>query len=719
MTKWFLLAFILILASVSLATEVIVTPINDTYVCNNCGSPNIHNDSPSALHGNSTFLVFDTDGGAASLQNFIKINFTQYQTRIIKAAYFRATNIVNGSCAAGTNNIEFMNVDNWADQITFAQRPIPSLRKNLSTYNAIGNQNQALNSTQFNISIPEFIADLYDDSITSFYIEGISTGGCSVVNTSITVDSIEGSTPETFRFDLVDFQNATVLGTDVTFVFFDFESGTASTTGFSGADFSYDVVNNIFQPLRPAVVTGSALSLTAANNLQLLDCASYAPFSFNQFSNLNVPSGTYDVICFDLSSEHNGHQFYGAIKLINNTNVRNGANPEADFHYALYSSELTTISNFTFSPDPPQGSRNLTVSWTSSQPTTSILRFRFRTLPNGLFTAYSTIFGDQNFTTSHSVIINKQFMLYPAAYEMFAQGTTSGNVTFNGATQTFSTSAFQEEISDIKTGINILVTDESNVPIRAFVSIDGLAPVQTHQVNVNTSQFGFVEVASFQGFGTGAHNFSVTKEGRGSQNFSIAVVSEPVFRTVKLLPEFACIKVGTFSTNTSCVQNGASGSIQHDFPALNVTSFYCQFDSSLCFTFDANGTCVQHPLGGWNQFACLDGFHPAGFAINGTVTIGQGPTDQVALGNIVDAVAGTFGISGQSLLAFLAITVSITVGFLGGIYTKNPQAVVIGFVGMLLAFTIVQWLEWWMLGILALIAAGVFAFGMQKVTTGA
>jgi hypothetical protein len=622
--------------------------------------------------------------------------------------------------AGGSQKIRWVSKDNWYDGMNFTQSPITAgsfSHFNLSTVTISVNAS-FVNSSFFDLTLPVVMDDFYDTMQSTLFINAFN-GTCGGLGAYIAVDSREGSEPPELVLNVVDFLNATILGTDVPVTYFDFESGLASTSSFAQADFSYDAGTNTLTPLVPAVFASTAeSSYTAANNLQNHDCGgTYGnSYSTTPITSLNPVPDFYDVVCFNLSSQHNGFQFYGAIKILNNTNVRSGASEEFDFHWAMYSSSLTTMSNFTYSPEPPQANRNLTVSWTTTQPTDSVVRFRFRTLPSGNYGSWITV-NKTELVQSHFVIISKNFMIYPAEYQIYATGTTGDNVTFTGAIQSFQTVAFQEEAGDFSDGVHIIVTDEANAPLRAFVSIDGLAAIATRQIQTS-GQYGFSEVASFFGFGAGLHNFTVSRDGRATQNFSINVVSEPVFRTVKLLPEFACIKVGEFQTNTSCVNYGASGQLQSNYPNLNITSFYCQYDSSLCFLFDANLTCVGN-RGGWNLYACVDGFHPAGFPVNSSVPLGTVPSDQVQqLTDIPDAIAGIFGTTGAALLGFVAIIISIAVGVMSGITTRSGIAIPIGFAGMLFAFALVGWLDWWIFAIFAIISAAIAASSMSKTSGG-
>lgn len=719
MSKLYLAAIFLFMLAISpvFAVTTLNTsfPLQDTWNPNGGGLPtcNAVDTNASLAHGNETRVELNCNAGdLTKWRAMFQYDFNSVLTRIITQANWTVAKTI-AQCASGSWNISQSYNNSWDE--TQVVQP-------LSVVGRIGTLSigaTTIQSYTMNLSTNDSLAmsSLYNNpsSLSSFQSIPLSLG-CAGAGDSENIGSKEGTdTPAYWSFTLSDFDTAQILGTDVGTTYFDFESGTASSSSFAQADFSYNSGTNTLTPIVPAKFASQTSGNDPSNTLSTKNCAAFAPFSTSAISSLNPVPNFFDEICFNLSSQHGGRQFYGAIKILNNTNIRGGVSPEFDFFYAVYSSESTAFSNFTYSPDPPQASRNLTVSWTTSQATEGTLLFRFRTLPSGSYGSIITV-TNSTIGTFHSVVIPDTFMVFPAEYLLFAQGTTSSNVTIIGQTQSFQTSAFQLNVQELTNGLHVITTDTVGNNIVAFVQLDSNPAVQTVTIQTNSSITGHVNVASFYGIPLGVHNITVSKDGYITKNQTINVNTDPFFVTVKLT-KTQCFQVISTQTNTSCVAAFPAVIQSYLNQGANITSFYCAFNSNGCATFDSNGVCIQQHLGAWEGFACLDGFHPAGFPVNATVPVGQTPTDFTGTG-VADIVGSAIGTSGGVVLGVAALIISMLFALFAGIKTHSDTMIGIAFAGSLIFFYIARWLDWWVAaGFVIITAALVSQFTKKTVTS--
>lgn len=658
-------------------------------------------------YGNCGIMLTKADSLNNRLATYLLFNISTLTNRIITSANL---SVGTNTVPAGTCNYTIYTNSN----VTWNET---NLSGTYPTNNSIFESTTRLNiSLKASISTSEnfignptkqaLIKNIYfnTNNLLTLVIDDIPIQTCITGDTMIySKEEGSGAYPPTLNFTVADYHTQLVQGTDITTLYYDFDTKTGSVSPMPFYDFSYDSTTGVLTPHNAnQVFIGTEMNQN--NTLDVVNCANEQGFySSSAISQLNNPMGSYDLYCFDLSSSHAGKAFYGAIKLINNTNVRGGATPEFDFFASMYSPLFTQFTNFLVTPSPASAGRNLTFAWATTTPLTTILRYQIFDPFTNTTSAVNTIFGNQNLSTNHLVSIDAS-ELYRGGLTLtyFVVGQNAFNNTYASSSFSVLLSDFQEQLVERTSGINFLITDEFNLPLRAFVSLDRISPISTSYVATNNTA-GYAFVASFFGFGLGQHNVSVTADGYSAKNFSINVVAEPFFLTVKMSPFQSCKFIT--EVNTVDGSNGCESAVRnslHLYPQLNITSWYCIFDQAGCLTFDVNHTALcggssNYPSGTWKGWACLDGYVPSGAPVNASIPIGSG-LNGTGQGNRGIGGAGTgLGLTQeQTLNLFAMIIILIIVGAVG-IVTKDVGVTGIIFIGMTGAFTLINWLPWWFL----------------------
>lgn len=709
-------------------TSITIFTANDTYVfnTNNAGQGGNTTDN----FANSTTVVInaqDSGNANANMDSFFKFNNSAAQRRVISSLKFAADLTVVNCGTPRTKPLKFILNDTWDQKIITGQnRPSETGAVTIDggwvlSANGVSSSAQLLDTNiQAN---SELLQDLYNDSFSTIIADGTLGGGScgAATSTTHTVVSSEGDASDSARWNisLSDYLTASILGTDVSNTWFDFESGRASSSFFQEADFRYDAGTNTLTPI--ALASRYSTENNAQNTLEQVTCGSVAPFSGSQITSLNVPVTQRALICFNLSFAHNGRQFYGAIKVLNNTNIRSGVASEFDFFYAMYSPDYTIFSNVALNPTPAQGTRNLTVSWTTSQALTSRIRFRYQDPITNTFTSFVTVENLNVSSTLHSLQIDGSNIVGGAYYEYTLSGETVSGSTFYSNVLNFTAVTFQQQLPDVTEGIHIFVQNEYGDGTSGLCSIDGRAPVSTHPV-------AFDRICSFTGFGIGAHNITISATGFFTHNLTINVTVEPAFATVRLTPTDTCRRVATGTTSQQCEQN-ARGAIAllRSQNAINISAFYCQFDANECtgnsagierdlfgnIISNVTNICAYH--GAFVGFACLDGFFPTGFPVNGTVAAGTVPTNSTGAvsAGTADFVSQLFGISSQNALAVIALIITLIFSMIVGVKTKDGFVTGIVFMGFVTLFLLMNWLPLW-IWIIMIILSGALAAASAK-----
>jgi len=709
MDKRFVLALILFavvlsgIAQAQIATTASLATINDTYSSypfndtTNCGAEG----NPYISHGAETSLYPLCNGGSKySWHAMLKYNMSAVLTKVITAGNFSVYRTNNVQCPYRIISLFSSQNNTWLDSDVV--QSLASYQTVVSSLNT--NTTNGYHSKAIDVTIASVMRGLYNASssdLVSFQTSNDNTN-CANVGDKIYLSSMEGGYAPLLEFELADYQTGQSIFTFNIFnrvAYFDFESQTGSFSPFTEADFSYNIDTNTITPY--VSMTPVIAQQDTNNTLFAIACNQETGYTTAPYPSVNIPTGNYHVLCFNLASQHGNRNFYGAIKVLNNT-----ADTFA-FYWAEFSPQYTTFSTPIVSPTVPEGSRNITISWTSTQSSTTGLRYRY-TL-NNVTSAYATIFNG-SFAVTHSVTIPSALSFGGADYDYYVYGSMTDDSSFSSPTYSFHVTGFQETIPDITEGITIIVTNEANVPQRARVSIDGISPISTTQILSAGSPYGFVQAITFFGFPNAKHNITVSADTKATQKIEINVLSQPFFQTVKLLPSYACLPVEESFTNVSCIVNMQRIISTNVYPELNITAFYCQFDPSGCTLFNSNGTCVQSPMGSWKGYACLDAFFPAGFPVNSSVPSGQIPTDQQSqTGIIADPIASALGVSQASALAGLFLLLVGILSVWAGVYVKSGLVIVIGVLAFVFAFTFWGFIPIWIFLIFAVISAFLIA----------
>lgn len=551
------------------------------------------------------------------------------------------------------------------------------------------------------------------------------------------------------------FVTGLIQGTDMSMVYFSFKTMNVSSSVLPNLAFAYNANTGRLDAYDAGFQGQSAFDNT--NNLQNVDCSLVTYGDTLTVPTVNgFPSqSTYNTYCFNLSSVFYGNQVYGAIKVINNTNVRGGGSNEFDFYWALYGTALYQFANIQLVPDPPVAGRNLTISWTTSRPTTTGLVLSF-TNPATHLPQSATLLGSQSLTTSHLISVSGSILFSSVVYTYQVFGTDSNSVQRFSDPYTFVPSPFQETIADILAGVTIIVQKPDGNPLPGasviFTPFPGSQQVYNINQYANATLIRTLTVASYCGTAgvcpdylvIGSHNVTVSAEGYTTQMFELNVTSQPFFRTVTMFPNATCEYRQSFAFNNTCANTGTAQILESG------QNWVCVFNPQRCVNFDLNGNpvCSAYPsstngsftggYGAWDllvmssntRFASLEFANatiPLAIAQTtnaGVCTgllVGGGAIGGAVIPSIVPTIANTFGallgISASDALAFLAIVITVVFSALAGIASKEGVVAALVFFGLVLGFTFSHWLPLWLLIVVGVIVAFLVAQFVRRIFT--
>lgn len=566
------------------------------------------------------------------------------------------------------------------------------------------------NVAYFTSTTMPFFDSFYSGDETTIIIQMVT--GCSGGFNCVWASS--SNTPIKVVYTVTDWINADTSGTDTSITYFDFESGHASSGYFNEADFAYDAVGNILTPYVPVSFYDSVTS--NENDMSDILCSVNGGYSTSPRTSINIPFGTYDIFCFNLTGNHNGYNFYGAIKVINNTNVRGGVNPEFDFYSGFYSSVFNAFTSPSYSPSTPVDNVNLTITWSTTTPITTNLRFR--TVLGSEYGAYSTFYGDnETYNNVHSVEIDSSY-LEAGTYQLELFGFDNDSSEYTSENYIFtvdSTSEYGSERFD--SGIHIIVKESgSDLPLRSTVCLQGEATefeklcVPTVR-DTNTSYlYGYIEVASFFFFDSGLYNISISSEGHQTINTTVSITYEPYIYTATLGFYETCTVLGYYTSASSCASN-----LPDIFSLFNltVTSWYCEYDADECFVYNTDGSCREYGM--WAGYGCLDGYHPTGIPVNDTVPIGSGNNETTSVVDTTSSVfSDLFGFNIEGSLAMISIIITIIATIAVTATTKSGLIGAITFIAMIVFFSMVGWFPLVFTIMLALLSSFVAVNWLRK-----
>ena len=711
MTKLILaVVFLLALSGSVLASPatVNVNATQDTTVMlqNIVGTINLGNCTAIAInttynYGACTNVLIHLPNGGGDLNSR---NIFQFNTSPINNRVVTSMKLVFPSATAGalhTRTLVYNSNKTW-DEMTLTGDSYASAGLDSSATNQLQTINfggSTATSTEF-IDLTNGSYQMIGDVYTGIMTVQVSnptpcTGSCQPQQ--VQVGASEGANSPYLLTTVDDVVTAQILSSGNVNTFFDFESNRVSTTLFTGADFQYNVATNTLTPIAPAQLIGS--DSTTTNTLLQKNCE--VGFSTSQFLNTNVPAGTYSIYCFDLSSQHGGRGFKGMIKVTAN----NVSGSIFNFHWAMFDPSYTTFSNIAISPAVAVEGLNLTVSWQTTNPITSILRYRYFDTNTFSWTPFGGVTND-TLTTSHSLIIPASSM-FETEYIIDLSGLDASNVSFFAppysfnATSSIGTLAVQ--------GLGVFTFNEFGFPTPAGISLDnGLA--QTTQQFENTqgeTVYGFAFPKSVATIGN--HNITA-KDYASSTRAGATVVniqSYPTFVTMTLRPHHACVPASFHAQQAFCNQTMGST----NFSSVGATGKFCKYTPDECNQFNfTTGSCLvtagqRSPAIPWVLYLCYDDFNPTGRVISPDGALGY----VVPLGQQIEGQGGgainpaseplglALGTDSEGAKFFIAmlLTMIVTIGI--GLYVKDVGVTGITFIGLMGMFTLIGWLPWWFL----------------------
>jgi len=424
---------------------------------------------------NFTQLYFvQSTPSALDMRGYYKFYPAGIQNRVIQAVNFTWLASFSG-CGSPTNRSIYFMTQNY-NTSTITYNNMPSLASSVIIKNdgfmpIFPTNNKALYDivnlgTENDTGVSRLMASLYGSDTTAFQTDGfmrningtLSTLICGGVGTRHCVYSVESATsnqPKLY-FTLVDFltkeihRNATVATSNM---FFDFETG---GNNINTADFLFRHDNNTLNSFVGNVTTFSAdfkdpqTDNPNLNTLENIDC-SLATYNLGSS---NIPVEANNIYCFNLTSLHNGNEFWGGIKvkLYSTTNffgLYNGG--KFDFFYSLQSPSLFSFSNIQLTPDPPQVGSSLFVFYSTSLPLTS--NIRYRTVINSTnITNWINIINETGFTRNHVITVP-------------ASGIKSGTFQFQLFGSDQNATEYESEIFNRTVGArNIFTIPNATVP---------------------------------------------------------------------------------------------------------------------------------------------------------------------------------------------------------------------------------------------------------------
>ncbi len=651
--------------------DIVVSAYEDTFfptvqnggAITSCGQ----DANQSVIHGNETYVQYSCGTGGTSFRSLFRYNLSTVLDYLIRNGTLWNMNHLDSICSALSFTLS-PSIDTWGEMDLFSSDTI-SLIDGIPISGLTGLS--GTNSYNFTSSAAAINA-LYNLSgdIRSFKLT--PAGQCSGTGTKGVISSVQGGTPAWFTFHTIDFYTGTIQGTDISVIYFDFESNASSTADFPEADVVINADENSLQALHGATSTFINSLNDPTNTLDNLACKGATGYTTSKTYGWGAGqpfTSDNDVGCIYLGNNHDGRAFYGAIKIINVTNVRSGASKDLDFYVAAYSPVYSVISDMDLSPNPIQTRRNVTFTWLSSTALTSNIKFRVTDVNTHVSTGYTTIEGNASqFTTTHTLVANgNNFELSGASliYEFQAYGTDAyGNTIYSDL---FNATAIQYDVAldDITTGIVFLLQNEYGDGINGECRIDNYLASSTTEV------FGSERACIMLGFGLGSHNFTITSPNYITKKFSLIITTDPYIQAVRMTPT-NCLKTIVATTQQQCETDVLQRLNDMLTNGVNSTSWYCQLDLTECAVYTAgNMSCERYGM--YSGYVCFDGYHPAGFPVNTTVPSGQTPANQT--GSINDALGsglgGIFGVSGSAGLNFLALLIALIITVAVGITTRN------------------------------------------------
>lgn len=502
------------------------------------------------------------------------------------------------------------------------------------------------------------------------------------------------------------FRTGSANASNFTSLWFDFETPRMEFFYFDGADFRYDagtllVPKNDLVPYSPASLFTTDGS--PDNNLNRANCGYLWDYS-TAIRNPNVQG--YDTFCFNQSLQHNGLQYFGAIKVTRSTYVNNVS--KFDFFWALQRDDFNIFTTVSTNPKPPIVNRSLDIYYTSSKALTT--EGRIREITSGSYSPFFTLNGSQVLQNSHTITVPAFYLENEGSFEFLPSGRDANNITYSGLqgidsfyfSTSFGNLTAPYETPNYADALVIIPVDRHGFSI----------PVDCNFISPDNQSTGFNPPSPFDRYYVPSRNESVYAnvlhlgqssigetwevqcKDTGKQNYDqfILIDTLPKILVITMNQSDTCILTQNTTNELSCV-NSVNGS---------TPAWYCAYDANSCAA-TSGGTCIRY--GRWLGYDCNScAAVPSGFTCNSSSRV-QGnatssPTDTLCVG-----LNGALNVNCNSALAFVALIITIILTAAVGYFTKSGIIGGIVFETSLTAFYFINWLPFWIPLVLGTIAA--------------
>lgn len=435
---FFFMIGLLFLMPLGFAATVLIQTTNDTYV------------NTTDVHGAEGNISLGQNKTVINVNSYVKFNMSTQQYIITNITYN-----VHREAGFNGNTFVFRLLDNqtWDEAfLNYTSEPVQTPNTNLTSY-------------YFNSANDNFVIPFNLTPTTLYYFYDLPT---VTIFTNTTQHSPDSNTQEyrlsskengntsripTLNITGIIYQSGYVQTIDNDEIWFDFDSGTYQNSSFTGADFIYDINNNIIYPiaLKSEISLNPIIDLDNTTNTSLgtLTCSATGVNIFGGYTGtqrININNGIldsppkYDQYCFDLSGSHNGNAFYGAIKIINNQDFSGTSCTfpncyDLRFYWAEYSPAFNTFSLPSLEPNPAREGLNETISWATTNDLSTRLRYRYNN--SGEMSPWQFVEDYSTYSQGHAATINNQ-NIHPYNYEFYLEGNDTNNNNYTSIMYNFS-----------------------------------------------------------------------------------------------------------------------------------------------------------------------------------------------------------------------------------------------------------------------------------------
>lgn len=486
-------------------------------------------------------------------------------------------------------------------------------------------------------------------------------------------------------------------------LYFDFDSGVASFTYISGADFVYDggTVNNTKNDLIPySPASWLKTDGSPGNNLNTANCGFLWDYT-NSTQPYNPNINGFDTYCFRLASGR-----FGAIKVINNTDVKGGNGTDFDFYWAVYREDYNSFQIVSQNPKPAQLNVSLDIYYTSSIPLNT--EGKIRKIIGNSYSPFAKFNGTSALALAHTLTIPAYYINDEATYEFCPTGTSASGLNYsalpNNDCYQFQTGYANETSpfygSDFADALIILPIEGHGFSIAVdcnFISPDNestgfnppnfnyYVPSRDETVWANILHLGQSSIGE-------TWHVQCHDEGRSNYDAFILIDGYPKIVYAQMNQSDACILVQNTTNELSCV-NSVNGS---------TPAWYCAYDANSCAA-TSSGNCIR--WGRWYGYECDScGAIPNGFTCNSSTRV-QGNNTATPTNMLCVGLNGILNVECNSALSFVALIITMILTAVVGILSKSGVIGGIIFETSLIAFFFIGWLPIWVALVLGVIAA--------------